>query len=95
MNINFMLFAKLFLIFYIWALISIFIFFILKSKKIYNLLKHYEFIFKSKRKEVVHNFIPLAQIISKYNKNLQTLFSGVGLFQGLRVTFNFLRKSLR
>jgi len=49
------------------------ILFIYKSRKIYNNLKTSEELFRKKKREVIHNFVPVMMSLSSQNKSIQTV----------------------
>ena len=71
MNIDCYVIAKTVLLIYIWTLITFCILFIFKSKRIYSDLRTYEEHFKKKKREVIHNFVPIMSRIGSQNKSIQ------------------------
>ncbi|GEM_PF-6291919 len=101
MNFNFYVIAKIFLITYIWTLILVCILFILNSKKIYSDLKAYEDHFRKKKREVIHNFVPIMADISRQNKNFQKeilflifpfIYKGFIFFQSTKLGIDLTKK---
>ena len=75
MQINLYFTAKLFLLFYIWGLITFFVLFILKSRKFYFDLKEFEKICVKRKREVIHHFLPLVFSLAKKNESLKTVLN--------------------
>ena len=73
MTIDIFFIAKVILIAYLWVLITLCTLFILNSKKLYSNLKAYEDHFRKKKREVIHNFVPVMASISRQNRNFQSI----------------------
>ena len=75
MQINFYFISKLFLLFYVWILIAFCILFILNSRRICFNLKEFEKKCIQRKREVVHNFLPLVFNLAKKNESLKTVLN--------------------
>lgn len=89
MQIDFYFSAKLFLLFYIWSLITFCVLFILKSKKVYFNLKEFEKICVHGKKKVIKNLKDF--ILSVF----PLFFQGYVFCQWVKTGFNLTRKTLK
>ena len=95
--------AKLFLVFYLWVLIFLSALLLIKSRNIYLKLKNYEELFKSKKKEFIHNILPFMNDLLKNIKKATLkdflfftspfLFKSYSYVQGLRLGISLIKKS--
>lgn len=63
--------SKLVLTIFIWGQIALLFFILIKTQKFYLTLKLFEDTCKSIKREFIHRFIPVANIISTSNRNCQ------------------------
>lgn len=63
------------LILFVWGLIVLCVFILLASIKIYKKLKHFEDVCIKGKNKFLHDFIPLINNSSTYNKNLRTILN--------------------
>ncbi len=75
MQINLYFIAKLFLLFYSWILIAFCVLLVLNSRKVYSSLKEFEKLFVHKKKEVIHNILPLTFYLAKKNESFKTILN--------------------
>ena len=75
MQIDFYFLARLFLLFYLWIFIAICVFFIFQSRKIYFRLNEFEKLCVSRRREIIHNFLPVVFDLAKRNKSFKAVLN--------------------
>lgn len=67
--------GKIVLLFLIWSWIILSILFLLNSKKLFKKLKGLDLFCQEKKKEFIHDYVPVLASISEGSKNINTLMN--------------------
>jgi len=109
MQFDFYFIAKSILLFYILGLIAFCVLFVLKSRKFYFNLKSFEKLCVYRKRDIVHNFLPMVLYLAKKNEFFKTVFNldkhnlkdfflsvfPLFFYQWIKTSFNLTKKVLR